>query len=652
MTFISEIRGTLQRNRRAVAVITCLVVLFWISYLYIDVRSWHKRNIEIIGERFDEIIYHIKSNAMELSGYRSLSTAIALNASLPAGHILNQWNAHNPFVSAVAVYDREKRMFASGGFHFMNNEFYDVNENDFKGDLVFNGNEQRNAKKEYILKQIYDRSYLLLQYPIIGKQNSMVDGRLIVAVDLSSIFAHLLSQQRLSGNMDVAVTSSTVDKICYIGSSHLANDYVCSDINAGFILSQIGNEVVLIVISIIGSVLIGTMILSFRSNKHKLSIISTISSHIAHDMRSPLSVLKTYAGLQTGADEDPDVEDLRKSAMRSVGKLEHMANDLVNYAKASKVEKSQHHLSGIIYEGAIAEAKRMAEEHGVKISCAMQGGILVNVDSYKLERVITNLINNAVQSIENGNGEVTISATTEHNGTLKITVRDNGKGIDAEALPHVFDSFFTKGKKGGTGLGLAYCKQVIEAHGGTIDVASEPDKGTTFTIKIPSCAVEHADAPVCHSRESGNPETSTPGSPIKALGDDILIDPSPVPLSTNTRPELSRSILIADDDPDIRRQWHKIIPEHGGTIVHTAKTVKEVEDAQLDYTKIDTAIVDYQFYGEDKTGIDLIKYLKAKGVKTVYLCTGFYDNEVIINQAQATGATRILPKPIDLSFLG
>ena len=112
-----------------------------------------------------------------------------------------------------------------------------------------------------------------------------------------------------------------------------------------------------------------------------------------------------------------------------------------------------------------------------------------------------------------------------------------------------------------------------------------------------------------------------------------------------------KGILIADDDPEIRKQWQKIISEHGGTVVHAAKTVKEVEDADLDYSRIDTAIVDYQFYGEDKTGIDLIKHLKANGVKTVYLCTGFYDNEVIINQARAAGAIRILPKPIDPSFL-
>lgn len=78
---------------------------------------------------------------------------------------------------------------------------------------------------------------------------------------------------------------------------------------------------------------------------------------------------------------------------------------------------------------------------------------------------------------------------------------------------------------------------------------------------------------------------------------------------------------------------------------------REVEEATLDYSKIDTAIVDYQFYGENKTGIDLIKHLKAKGVKTVYLCTGFYDNEVIINQAHAAGAVRVLPKPIDPSLL-
>ena len=357
-----------------------------------------------------------------------------------------------------------------------------------------------------------------------------------------------------------------------------------------------------------------------------LVAIGSISSHIAHDMRSPLSVLKTYAGLKTAGSEDPDVENLRQSAQRSVKKLEHMAEDLVDYAKASKLDRARHQLSGVIYEGAIADAKRKAEEKGIKIASAIQGGIFVNVDAYKLERVITNLVNNAVQAIESDNGEVSISATTEHNGVLKIIVKDNGKGIDQEALPHIFDSFFTKGKKGGSGLGLAYCKQVVEAHGGTIDVESEPGKGSKFTIRIPNCAVEHSTAQV---------ET------------EAKVETQPQPQS---KPAFSR-VLIADDDPEIRAQWHKIIPEHGGAIVHTAKTVKEVEEGEIDYSKIDTAIVDYQFYGEDKTGIDLIRHLKAKGVKTVYLCTGFYDNEVIIKQAQAAGAVRVLPKPIDVTSL-
>jgi len=390
--------------------------------------------------------------------------------------------------------------------------------------------------------------------------------------------------------------------------------------------------------------------------KASIAAMGTISSHIAHDMRSPLSVLKTYADLKTSVNDDPDVEDLRQSAQRSVGKLERMAVDLVDYAKASKLERVHHALSGIIYEGSIAEAKKRVEDKGVKIVSAIQGGILVNVDAHKLERVMTNLVNNAVQSIDNGAGEVSIAATAEHNGVLKITVRDNGKGIDRDVLPHVFDSFFTKGKRGGSGLGLAYCKQVIEAHGGTIDVVSELGKGTEFTIKIPNCAVEYAEAR--HSRPCLLPAgAGSSGNPGLDLGSGAGMtggarDSRHGGQASTTVGMTGKSILIADDDPEIRRQWEQIIPEHGGTIVHSAKTVKEVEEAAIDYSKIDTAIVDYQFYGEDKTGIDLIKHLKAKGVKTVYLCTGFYDNEVIIKQAQAVGVERILPKPIDTSLLG
>ena len=112
------------------------------------------------------------------------------------------------------------------------------------------------------------------------------------------------------------------------------------------------------------------------------------------------------------------------------------------------------------------------------------------------------------------------------------------------------------------------------------------------------------------------------------------------------------NVLIADDVAGIRQQWQKIVKERGGNVVHCAKSVEEVEGSrEIDYDRIDTAIVDYKYEGEDKTGIDLITHLKSKGVTRVYLCTGFYDDPAIRDAAHQAGADSIIPKPINESNL-
>ncbi len=108
------------------------------------------------------------------------------------------------------------------------------------------------------------------------------------------------------------------------------------------------------------------------------------------------------------------------------------------------------------------------------------------------------------------------------------------------------------------------------------------------------------------------------------------------------------NVLIADDDAQMRQLWQKLIEENGGRVVHSAGSADAVEgDKTLDYGSIDAAIVDYKFEGEDKTGIDLIAHLKRQGVKRVFLCTGFHDDEEIKRQAKQAGADAVIAKPLD-----
>jgi signal transduction histidine kinase len=216
------------------------------------------------------------------------------------------------------------------------------------------------------------------------------------------------------------------------------------------------------------------------------SVMGVIAKHVAHDMRSPLSVLKMYVEM-TNVRAGKDEEDVGAAAERSVKKLLRMADDLVDYSKASILERTRDDFGKLISDTVLAETRRAADANKVSLHYNLGGCSAAEIDHYKLGRVLVNIVHNAIQAMPDEGGAVRIDTKQSLDGTLLVTVADNGKGIEPEHLPKIFDNFFTKGKKGGTGLGLAYCKQVVEAHGGTIGVESEVGMGTTFTIRIPGC---------------------------------------------------------------------------------------------------------------------------------------------------------------------
>jgi signal transduction histidine kinase len=124
------------------------------------------------------------------------------------------------------------------------------------------------------------------------------------------------------------------------------------------------------------------------------------------------------------------------------------------------------------------------------------------VDGNQIQQVLLNLLINARQAMPGG-GHVTIRLSADPAGeTVELMVRDTGTGIAADKLPRIFDRFFTTKSgpdasgKGGSGLGLAFCRDVIEAHQGRIRVESTPGKGTAFTLKLPAVKREPTALPI------------------------------------------------------------------------------------------------------------------------------------------------------------
>jgi signal transduction histidine kinase len=126
----------------------------------------------------------------------------------------------------------------------------------------------------------------------------------------------------------------------------------------------------------------------------------------------------------------------------------------------------------------------MAETSEVELNVQTPGGLELRGDKHWLREALTNIIKNSIEHTASG-GYVRVDAS-DNNIFTCIKISDNGKGIAKEHLPHIFERFYKADNtsKNSVGIGLAMAKQIINQHAGTIEVESEVNKGTTFTIKL------------------------------------------------------------------------------------------------------------------------------------------------------------------------
>ncbi|MFA5186487.1 MAG: hybrid sensor histidine kinase/response regulator [Patescibacteria group bacterium] len=343
----------------------------------------------------------------------------------------------------------------------------------------------------------------------------------------------------------------------------------------------------------------------------ELVAIGQISSQIAHDMRSPISVIKSYI---IAATRSCCVEqEYSNAASRSVDKLNRMADDLLDYAKAKKIMREVVNFKCVCDESVLPEVSGMIKARSINLNVDVSKDLFVSLDGYKMGRVLINMINNSIRALESVGENITVVARGCGNNLI-VTIKDDGYGIERDSIKRVFDSFFSTDRKKGTGLGLAYCKQVVEAHGGTIEVESEVGKGTTFTIRIPNCVVSEAEARACRNEPQ-----------IKING---------------------RRFILIDDDADIRMRWRRVVEEGGGTVVGEADSPEKACGDGLDISAADVAIVDYSFEGSEKTGLNVIAHLKTRGLEEIHMCTGFAHDETIRQAALAAGADSVVQKTL------
>ncbi|MBI3099737.1 MAG: sensor histidine kinase [Planctomycetes bacterium] len=221
--------------------------------------------------------------------------------------------------------------------------------------------------------------------------------------------------------------------------------------------------------------------------KDRLAVLGEMAACLAHEIRNPLGGLELFATLlERDLAGDPEKLKLLGKIRAGLRGLNGIVEDMLTYTGNISPVKKPCDLQ-VVCEEALALAERESQEKSIVVQrLYAQPRVELTADAAMLQRAILNVVLNAVQAMDR-TGTLTLSTSVETaNGkrSVRLSVSDTGTGISAEARQRLFTPFYT-GKSKGTGLGLAIAHRILESHGGSIEGTNNPDRGATFTLRLP-----------------------------------------------------------------------------------------------------------------------------------------------------------------------
>lgn len=219
----------------------------------------------------------------------------------------------------------------------------------------------------------------------------------------------------------------------------------------------------------------------------RLRAVGETAGMVGHDLRNPLQAMVSELYLAESelhsmpeSEKKTNMLEAIHSISEQVSYMDKIVSDLQSFTKPVEVHKQKVDLKDLI-TGLLAQ---ISIPSNIQTSMCFDETITLEADPQLLKRVLINLVTNSVQAMPQG-GELSIQACSDDEGHIDIIVEDTGIGISEQVKPKLFTPLFTT-KSRGQGFGLAVCKRVIEAQGGTISFESQEGKGTKFIVRLPA----------------------------------------------------------------------------------------------------------------------------------------------------------------------
>jgi CheY-like chemotaxis protein len=342
---------------------------------------------------------------------------------------------------------------------------------------------------------------------------------------------------------------------------------------------------------------------------------------LGHELRNPLSPIVTALQLMRMRG---DTGTAREQAIiqRQVDHLVGLIDDLLDVSRVTRgkieLKRGIHDMSGVLAK-AVEQASLLLEQRSHRFEADIEPGLVCDCDAVRIAQVVANLLTNAARYTEVG-GQIRLRCWRKDDGTVAVSVRDNGNGIAADMLPKVFELFFQGERgvdraEGGLGIGLALVKSLVELHGGRVEARSAGKGcGSEFLVYLPSRARAAAEA------DDGAGGQAAPAVAGKG-----------------------RRVLVVDDNADAAETLGELLRCSGYDVFVFNDPVSAL--ARLAELRPDVAVLDVGLPVMD--GYELAARIRqARGASCTLIALTGYGQDADKERARAAGFDRHLVKPV------